>query len=80
MAVGGRGKLNLCNYVLSIITFKIVDKGDIAFVTYEKGEPEAKIRFRVENFAKPVAEKWLGLDEKVEIKGAAVVASLLEVN
>ena len=67
-------------YVLSIITFKIVDKGDIAFVTYEKGEPEAKIRFRVENFAKPVAEKWLGLDEKVEIKGAAVVASLLEVN
>jgi len=54
------------------------DKGDIAFVTYEKGESEAKIRFRVENFAKPVAEKWLGLDEKVEIKGAAIVASLLE--
>merc|ERR1719228_2280761 len=33
------------------------DKGDIAFVTYEKGELEAKIRFRVENFAKPVVEK-----------------------
>merc|ERR1719228_328244 len=54
------------------------EKGDIAFVTYEKGESEAKIRFRVENFAKPVAEKWLGLDEKVEIKGAVIVASLLE--
>jgi len=53
------------------------DKGDIAFVTYEKGESEAKIRFRVENFAKPVAVKWVEM-EKVEIKGAPVVGSLLE--
>jgi len=54
------------------------DKGDIAFVTYEKGELEAKIRFRVENFAKPVAEKWAGMDEKIEIQGATIVGSLLE--
>merc|ERR1719228_911373 len=53
------------------------DKGDIAFVTYEKGESEAKIRFRVENFAKPVAVNWVEM-EKVEIKGASVVGSLLE--
>merc|ERR1719481_1987499 len=53
------------------------DKGDIAFVTYEKGESEAKIRFRVENFAKPVAVKWVEM-EKVEIKGAPVVGTLLE--
>merc|ERR1719481_1383457 len=53
------------------------DKGDIAFVTYEKGESEAKIRFRVENFAKPVALKWVEM-EKVEIKGAPVVGTLLE--
>lgn len=56
-----------------------IDKtsGDIAFVTYEKGEEEAKIRFKVENFAKPIAEKWIGKD-KVEIKDKTVVCSLLE--
>merc|ERR1740128_694609 len=53
------------------------DGGDIAFVTYEKGEPEAKIRFKVENSAKPIAEKWVGMD-KVEVKGTTVVGSLLE--
>jgi len=53
------------------------DGGDIAFVTYEKGAPEAKIRFKVENFAKPVAEKWVGMD-KVVIQGATIVGSLLE--
>merc|ERR1719334_2180050 len=53
------------------------DKGDIAFVIYEKGESEAKIRFRVENFAKPVAVKWVEM-EKVEIKGTPVVGTLLE--
>jgi len=53
------------------------DNGDIAFVTYEKGEAEAKIRFKVENFAKPVAEKWVS-KEKVEIKGMTIVGSLLE--
>merc|ERR1719431_658330 len=54
------------------------DAGDIAFVTYEKGEAEAKIRFKVENFAKPIAEKWIAKEKKVEIKGASIVASLLE--
>jgi len=53
------------------------DSGDIAFVTYEKGLPEAKIRFKVENFAKPIAEKWASKD-KVEIKDMTVVGSLLE--
>ena len=53
-------------------------EGDIAFVTYEKGEAEAKIRFKVENFAKPIAEKWGGMD-KVEIKGTTAVGTLLEV-
>jgi len=53
------------------------DGGDIAFVTYEKGEAEAKIRFRVENSAKPVAEKW-ALADKVEIKGMTIAGSLLE--
>jgi len=53
------------------------DGGDIAFITYEKGAPEAKIRFKVENSAKPVAEKWVGMD-KVEIEGATIVGSLLE--
>jgi len=52
-------------------------EGDIAFVTYEKGEAEAKIRFKVENFAKPIAEKWGGMD-KVEIKGTIAVGTLLE--
>merc|ERR1711936_1012689 len=52
------------------------DGGDIAFVTYEKGEAEAKIRFRVENSAKPVAEKWAAA-EKVDIKGMTIVGSLL---
>jgi len=56
-----------------------IDKssGDIAFVTYEKGEEEAKIRFKVENFAKPIAEKWQE-KEKVEIKDKTVACSLLE--
>merc|ERR1719154_716305 len=53
------------------------DGGDIAFVTYEKGEAEAKIRFKTENSAKPIAEKWVGMD-KVEVKGTTVVGSLLE--
>merc|ERR1711923_219317 len=53
------------------------DAGDIAFVTYEKGEAEAKIRFKVENFAKPIAEKWIACD-KVEVKDMVVAGSLLE--
>ena len=61
----------------SIIYF-LTDGGDVAFITYEKGEAEAKIRFKTENFAKPIAEKWVGL-ESVEIKELKVVGSLLEV-
>ena len=55
-----------------------VDGGDIAFITYEKGEAEAKIRFKKEDFAKPIAEKWVGM-ETVDIKELKVVGSLLEV-
>ena len=52
------------------------DKGDVAFITYEKGEAEAKIRFKVEDFAKPIAEKWT---EKVDIKDHKVDCKLMEV-
>jgi len=51
------------------------DSGDIAFVTYEKGEAEAKIRFKQENAAKPVAEKWT---EAVSLKEHKVECSILE--
>jgi len=53
------------------------DGGDIAFVTYEKGEAEAKIRFKTEGGAKAPAAAWVAKD-KVEIKGMTVVGSLLE--
>merc|ERR550519_1526614 len=53
------------------------DGGDIAFITYEKGEAEAKIRFKKEDGAKAPAAALAAL-EKVEIKGMAVAASLLE--
>merc|ERR1712154_112065 len=61
-------------------TFEVnIDKdgGDIAFITYEKGEAEAKIRFKKEDFAKPIAEKWVGM-ETVDIKDLKVVGSLME--
>jgi len=51
------------------------DKGDVAFVTYEKGEAEAKVRFKTENFAKPIAEKW---SEAEDIKEHKVECKLLE--
>lgn len=54
----------------------ILDSGDIAFVTYEKGEAEAKIRFKKEDAAKPVAAKWT---ESVSIKEHKVECSILEV-
>ena len=60
------------------VIFVPVDGGDIAFITYEKGEPEAKIRFKKEDFAKPIAEKWVGM-ETVDIKELKVVGSLMEV-
>merc|ERR1711936_804066 len=53
------------------------DGGDIAFITYEKGEEEAKIRFKTEGGAKAPAAAWVAKD-KVEIKGMTVVGSLLE--
>jgi len=53
------------------------DGGDIAFITYEKGEAEAKIRFKKEDGAKAPAAALAAL-EKVEIKGLTVAASLLE--
>jgi len=53
------------------------DNGDIAFITYEKGEAEAKVRFKVEDAAKAPATAWAAKD-KVEIKGMTVVGSLLE--
>merc|ERR1719350_2292222 len=53
------------------------DGGDIAFVTYEKGEAEAKIRFKNEDGAKAPAAAWVAKD-KVEIKGMTIVGSLLD--
>jgi len=53
------------------------DGGDIAFVTYEKGEAEAKIRFKTEDGAKAPTAAWVAKD-KVEIKGMTIVGSLLE--
>merc|ERR1712107_612660 len=47
------------------------DSGDIAFVNYQKGEAEAKIRFKVENYGK-------GLMEKIIIKEMEVKITLLE--
>ena len=70
----GREGFGVC---ISVI-FVPVDGGDIAFITYEKGEPEAKIRFKKEDFAKPIAEKWVGM-ETVDIKELKVVGSLMEV-
>lgn len=51
--------------------------GDIAFITYEKGGADAKIRFKAENFAKPIAEQW-NSKEKVMIMEREVKATLLE--
>jgi len=53
------------------------DTGDIAFVTYEKGETEAKVRFKVENYGKDLMEKINKVD-KIVIKENEVKASLLE--
>jgi len=53
------------------------DGGDIAFITYNKGDEVALIRFRQENAAKPIAEKWAA-QEKVEIKEVEIKGSLLE--
>merc|ERR1712181_187416 len=39
------------------------DGGDIAFVTYEKGEAEAKIRFKTEDGAKAPTAAWVAKDK-----------------
>merc|ERR1711892_696198 len=54
------------------------DDGDIAFITYEKGEAEATVRFKVENFAKPIGEKWNASEEKLVIKEMTTECSVLE--
>merc|ERR1719210_3077400 len=53
------------------------DGGDIAFITYEKGEAEAKIRFKTEGGAKAPAAASVAKD-KLDIKGMTIVGSLLE--
>jgi len=53
------------------------ESGDIAFITYQIGEPEAKIRFKVADFAVPLIAK-LKAAEKIEIKDKTVEASILE--
>merc|ERR1712173_518445 len=42
------------------------DGGDIAFITYEKGEAEAKIRFKTEGGAKAPAAAWVAKDKGEE--------------
>jgi len=56
-----------------------IDKteGDVAFVTYQKGEEEAKIRFKKENYAKELLEK-IQKAEKFVIMEKEAVASVLE--
>ena len=55
-----------------------VDKDeDIAFIYYNKGESEAKLRFRKENRAKEVLEKIQKI-ENFEVKGAKVEVKVLE--
>lgn len=53
------------------------ESGDIAFITYQIGEPEAKIRFKVADFAVPLVEKMKAA-EKIEIKDKTIEASILE--
>jgi len=60
--------------------FKVnIDKegGDIAFITYQKGEKEAQIRFKTENYGKELLEKINKVD-KVVIKDMEVNVTLLE--
>ena len=52
-----------------------VEKEAVAFVYYQKGEAEAKLRFRNEGAAKEVKEKMDKKPDgfKIEIKGATEV-------
>merc|ERR1711973_219678 len=53
------------------------DSGDIAFVPCQKGELEAKIRFKVENYAKDLMEK-INKAEKIMVKENEVKITLVE--
>eukprot|EP00088_Acartia_fossae_P018202 TRINITY_DN2048_c0_g1_i1.p1 TRINITY_DN2048_c0_g1~~TRINITY_DN2048_c0_g1_i1.p1 ORF type:complete len:365 (+),score=133.50 TRINITY_DN2048_c0_g1_i1:51-1145(+) len=53
------------------------DSGDIAFITYQKGEEEAKVRFKAENYGVELMKK-LEKAEKIQVKETEVKASLLE--
>jgi len=66
---------DVLKHKFSVNTDKI--GGDIAFVDYERGAAEAKIRFKAKNYAKSIAEKWVRM-KKVKIQGATIVGSLLE--
>jgi len=51
--------------------------GDIAFITYQKGQAEAWIRFKAENFGKDLLEK-MNKVEKLSVKDMEVKVTLLE--
>jgi len=53
------------------------ENGDIAFITFQRGDTEAKIRFKAENFGKTLMEK-LNKAEKIVVKDIELKASLLE--
>ena len=56
-----------------------IDKnsGDIAFVSYLTGKPQAMVRFKTENYGVELMKK-LEKAEKIVIKGKEVTASILE--
>jgi len=51
--------------------------GEIAFLFYNKGDEEAKVRFKAENSAIPISEKW-NEKEKVEIKEREISCKVME--
>merc|ERR1719239_822973 len=53
------------------------DSGDIAFVTYQMGDAEAKIRFKTENHGVELMKK-LEKAEKIVVKEKELTASILE--
>jgi len=53
------------------------DDGDIAFVTYNKGESEAFIRFKTENYGKELLEK-ISKKGKMKIQNNEVETAVLE--
>jgi lupus La protein len=53
------------------------DDGDIAFITYNKGESEAFIRFKTENYGKELLEK-ITKKGKMKIQNNEVETSVLE--